>query len=360
MILPELLAQAGESLLYGPVPALSHLAERAKVWRLAPSVQAGTPELAWFGVAPDRWLAEGPLTVAALGADPPARSVQFHVSLLSCDESGIVMPLGRVPTPAQIRDIVAAASRLNTKRLTFVAGESADHGLVWEDGSLDIGVLTKFELMGRLLEESLPEGDGERMLRQWIGDSVNVLGELELNRVRMEEGLAPANLLWPWGPGFREPLPNLALRRGEPAWIISRSQRARGLARLFGYRSHDPALLGNGFNFSPQALCAAWMERSPSVTVLDAFERARAARKLDEAEWLLHVLDRDTLGPLLDATQEARVRVTLLAPGADGGLGLEYDSAVPTQNPIPFDERAWDDPRLQTLTLFESVAEGLR
>lgn len=270
------------------------------------------------------------------------------------------MPLGQVPTPAQVREVVAAAGRLNTKRLTFMAGEGEDHGLVWEDGSLDLGVLSKYELLGRFLEDSMPEGDGEPMLRQWIGDSVNVLGELELNRTRREEGLAPVNLLWPWGPGFREPLPNLALRRGEPAWFIGRSQRARGLARLFGYRSHDPALLGNGFNFAPVALCSAWMERSPSITVLDAFQRARSAGKLDEAEWLLQKIDRDALGRLLDETEATRVRVTLLAPGAEGGLGLEYDSAVPTQNPIPFDERAWDDPRLQTTTLFESVAEGLR
>jgi 2,3-bisphosphoglycerate-independent phosphoglycerate mutase len=360
-ILPDLLAASGPSIARQELPALAYMAERAAMWRLTGCEGGGTPELAWFGLPPEsRSIAQGPLTVAALGADPPSGSVHFHVSLLSCDPAGRVAALGRPPSDAGTRTIVEAAHRLNTRRLTFVAGEAADHGLVWENGSLDLGVVPAAEALGRAVAEALPEGDGERPLRQWIDDSVNLLSELPLNHERREEGLPPANLLWPWAPGMREPLPNLALHRGEPAWYVTRSMRARGLARLLGYRHGDPELLGNGFNFSVRTLTEELLARPPSVAVLDSFERARAAGRIDEASWLLDELDREGFATVLDRIETERVRLTLLAPDAEGGLGLEYDSAVPAQNAIPFDERALDDARLSQTTLFESVAEGLR
>ncbi|MFX6823313.1 hypothetical protein ABTH33_20400, partial [Acinetobacter baumannii] len=81
------------------------------------------------------------------------------------------------------------------KRLTPVFGPRLTHGLVWEEGSLDLG--TRTPPVGESVHTGLPEGDGERLLRQLIDDSVNLFSELELNRRRMDEGKSPFNLLWP-------------------------------------------------------------------------------------------------------------------------------------------------------------------
>ena len=98
------------------------------------------------------------------------------------------------------------------------------------------------------MKDVLPEGDNEPALRRFIDDSINLLSELEFNAERLDKGLLPVNLLWPWGQGIRTDVPNLALMRGAPATVLSDSLRLEGVARLAGYRPLGRSWLGNGMN----------------------------------------------------------------------------------------------------------------
>lgn len=87
------------------------------------------------------------------------------------------------------------------------------------------------------------------MLRRFIDDSINLLGEQEFNLRRIDEGLAPVNLIWPWGQGFPPVIPNLALQRGTPCHVLSPALGLRGLSKMCGY-THGPTS-GTNAGLSP-------------------------------------------------------------------------------------------------------------
>jgi 2,3-bisphosphoglycerate-independent phosphoglycerate mutase len=342
LVLPDWLTRPGEySALEGDLPNLAALAASGTLFKLPNEPQEVLPEAAFLGIPPSMVpMAQGPLTVSALGADPPSGSVHFHLSLLSFGEGKVA----RVTvTSEEARAVALAAERLNTRVLTVVPGDLEDHGLVWEEGSIDLGVRSPQEIIGGELKPSLPEGDGERMLRRFIDDSINLLSELELNRIRVDHELPPLNLLWPWGHGFRLPVPNLAVRRGEVAQVESRSLRVHGLARLAGYK-HGPRLdFGEGVKTDLERLARLIRTRQAVVVVLDGFESLRRDGAIEEIDWLTRELDKRLLGPIRTLSEEAELHLLLLASSPDGGLALQFDSRERIQSVVPFDERALED-----------------
>ncbi|RYG20060.1 hypothetical protein EON82_20685, partial [bacterium] len=102
----------------GRLPNLGRLAERGRVRRLTPV--HGIREAAWLGLPPTE-IADGPLIVAALGAEPPERSIQFHLSLLGLVDGQVVS--SPAPTAAEMRVIAPLLPKLNTSKLTGLLGE---------------------------------------------------------------------------------------------------------------------------------------------------------------------------------------------------------------------------------------------
>ncbi|MCW5942858.1 MAG: hypothetical protein KIS66_11530 [Fimbriimonadaceae bacterium] len=340
---------------------LAKLAARGEVSRLVPEPEATTPEAAWLGVDPARIvIAQGPLVVAAMGADPPDRSVHFHASVLSLHDGCAARPAGS-PSEAERTAIVAAAGRLNTRTLTFVAGSGLDHGLVWEDGSLELATTRPDALAGGRIEGRFPEGDGATLLRRFIDDSVNLLDELEFNRRRREEGLPPLNVLWPWGQGVRGRLPNLAIERGEPAWVESRSLRTRGLSRLVGYRP-VPLTSGRGLSATLRSSAQGCLERSLTFVVDEMPAALRAESKRDELERWVQEWDREWLAPIFERSLAEPIRLLVVAPAnqeaGHDGLALWYESPGRERNAIPFDERGLEDRRVARRTVSDTVEAG--
>lgn len=336
------------------------MAEWGKVVRLGKREDGGVFEAGWLGVRPGTvGMAQGPLTVAALGYEPPERSVHFHLSLMSVGEDGALGLVSDDLLAEDVRAVMDAAERLATKRLTPVRGRGVDHGLVWEDGSLDLGVTSSGEAAGRDWRSVLPEGDGERILRGFIDDSLNLLSGLEFNRRRVGEGLAPLNILWPWGFGFRQALPNLALRRGDAVTVWAEDLRLEGLVRLSGYRFGE-GRLRRGVHTTEEA----WGRLagvSAGVLVSPRSEEMRRLGRLEELEFEMRTMAERFLEPLWAKREAEPFVLGIFGPGVDGGagLGLMVDSRAGGLGPVPFDERVWDDPRVPEMALWETVERVL-
>lgn len=211
------------------------LAERnSTVLRLAPLPEVGTPEAALLGMRPEEvHVAAGPLTVAALGASPPSRAVRLVATLLSVNESGLVQSLDAM-SEEEVRELVDRIAPALPRRLHWVPGLASDHGLVWEDGSLDFRAMTPAEAVGQAWTDCMPDGDAAP-LRTLIDDSLNILNDTDFNKQRADDGRPMLNLVWPWGAGFLPDLPNLAVMRGEPVTVRTDTLAVKGLARAVGY-----------------------------------------------------------------------------------------------------------------------------
>jgi len=360
IVLPGLLgATPDDSPLLQKLDTLRAMTELGELQRVLPLPSLETPEAVWLGLSPSEGqMKQGPLTVAALGQDPPERSIHFHLSLLGVLD-GIVQAPPQVVPQEELNEILEHAKRLNTKTLTFLNGENLDHALVWE-GLGDLHTTPANAIVGKPIKSALPEGDAERELRRFIDDSINLLSELELNQRRIDEGIAPLNVLWPWGHGRRTPVPNLLLKRGERAQVESNSMRLAGLARLVGYRHGDRNAFGAGINTRLGRLATVALGQDLTILIIDAPAMLREAGLLEELHWFMKQFDTDFLKPLFDHALKQRARIALLAAGPTEGLALNFQTGSHNANPYPFDERSLEERSLKRVDAWDFVARSLK
>ena len=309
-----------------------------------------TPEAMLLGLAPEEaQLRQGPLTVSALGWDPPERSLHFHLSLLSM--GSVIKAPGQDLTPEEFNVVESKLALLKTKKLTPLVGRQFDHGLVWER----MAELSTVAPVGiESLEKSLPKGDGEDELRRFIDDSVNLLHEEEFNLRRIDNGLDPVNLVWPWGHGFRLPVPNLALRYGYPYRYESASMRLAGLVRLAGFRYGEIGRLETGLQTNFEAI-----QYDPGVIVhLDPWVKMRDKEEFEEMDYLAAKCGKNLIGRLLDHVLENRLELRLVLLGANCGLATNF-SATRSENHYPLDERSIGEVKLPSQSLHEFVRTAL-
>jgi 2,3-bisphosphoglycerate-independent phosphoglycerate mutase len=350
------------------LPALEELESRSNLARLAPTPPAGTVEAAFLGMDPASVnLSQGALTVAALGFDPPERSVHFHLSLASFVE-GRLRFFRAAPPEVLVSSAFREAAKLNTKRLTVLPGTGLDHALVWEEGSLDMATCEPSGAEGKPVGDCVPEGDGELLLRRFIDDSVNLLAELPANVQRLDEGEAPISVLWPWGQGFRDPVPNLALLPGEIVWVMSGSLRLQGLTRLTGYRHSDRMEFGTGTNVRLERIVEAAKSRPATIAVIESLSQFAAKKMAEESAWLTRELDGRLLAPLLPDVREGLLSLVIASPRlyreANTMIpiaGLALTSAYPAGpgDPGRFHEESLDDRRYGIRDLWQVVEEAL-
>lgn len=287
-----------------------------------------------IGLPSEVSVAPGVLRVAALGFEPPAEFTQFCLNFLSL-EDGVVGAFDPSATEDELAEIVRLAPKLDTRALTFCKGEADRHALVWESrGRVIVSAIPA--ILGKSLSTVMPEGDGDKLLRRYIEDSVDLFSELEFNRRRAEEGRPKINLFWPWGPGQRPALPNLPLVRGEPGWVISESLAMQGLARLVGFR-HS---VRQNMTFPRMR---AEIERGLPTWVVP-----QTPADPDEFAWWLRQLREQVLQPLREL--EGAVRFTLTAFDREG-LAIRYDCENSSPARVPFRAEILEESRASVTNL---------
>jgi hypothetical protein len=244
--------------------------EAADGWRITVPEPEAAVACACLGLEapPDARL--GALAAAAFGPTLESREVGFVLTLGSVDGHGRLAPCEA--DPEDERDLMAAAAALSTPRLALRAGSGGTHALVWARGSLDLACAPWGGAVGRDLAACLPEGDGEPLLRRLVDDSVNLLGAHPANRRRAEEGLPPANVLWPWEPGRGFAPQALWLGQSPPPAVETSDWQVLGAARAAGLTGRSGS--------------AVRVEPGPGDGSPDPDERGYLARADWEQGWL--------------------------------------------------------------------------
>jgi len=291
-------------------------------------------------------LTQGPLTVAALGWDPPERSTEFHLSLLSTFENNISDQLP-TPTDEESQVLKQELQKLNTKAMTILFGEGLDHGLVWEK-RVEFLTHTPQEAAQKGLKECMPEGDFENDLRRMIDDSINILSEQEFNLRRADKGIKPINLVWPWGQGERQRVPNLALKMGYPWRIYSSSLAIRGLSRLSCLRAERLPFVDR---LDLKKLTQSLKHELHSMAIIDLSSYAGEER-LEEKAYKSDEIGKGLIQPLLDWQRESKESLVIVATNPSGdGVIANIQSKPSERDDFPFDERAITERKVPELAL---------
>ncbi|MCX7798743.1 MAG: hypothetical protein N2109_00185 [Fimbriimonadales bacterium] len=342
----SVLVRAGES--------LTTWAQAASVRSVLQTTEQPTasPEAAWLGLDPARYSVEpGPLAAACFGARPPWGATCFHVSLLGTDGDSVWDALNLEDHEAA--ELIGAARVLDTAETLLLEGEGPDHAWAtrWPPPECDLVWASRLREVGYRQATA----DLERRLRRWIEDSVDLLQDHDVNKRRMDRGLPPANLLWPWGPGSVRAYEPWSSEPSTVPWVASGSIRVHGLAQLARMGRKPRAWFRNRSEPPFETLAEDAFQARRLIVHLADFRRARAAEDRERLGWLQLQFEARFLRPVMDQARKLPTRLLLAAWGERGALVGIADSEQPRTGDVPFDERALGEPLQPSHSLQEEI-----
>jgi 2,3-bisphosphoglycerate-independent phosphoglycerate mutase len=173
----------------------------------------------------------GPLEAASMGLELAPGDVAFRCNLVT-EENGILLDFsaGHIPSREAKEIIDFLQERLGDERTSFHSGVGYRHLLVLKgEEFLQSDCIPPHDVVGKRVEDILPRAKGAQRLKSLISDSKHLLEDHATNSGRVERGLRPANMIWPWGQGKPPRLPSISDRYSLQGAIITAVDLIKGL-----------------------------------------------------------------------------------------------------------------------------------
>ncbi len=180
----------------------------------------------------------GPLEAISMGVSLGAEDVAFRCNLVT-EEGGRLADYsaGHVTTEEAEELISFLHKRMEDEYTAFYPGMGYRHLLVLRGLKyLEARCIPPHDVVGREISDILPQGTGSERLQALMRLSRRLLEDHSVNRWRVERGLRPANMIWPWGQGRVPVLPTIPDRYGLRGSIITAVDLVKGLGILAGLK----------------------------------------------------------------------------------------------------------------------------
>lgn len=182
----------------------------------------------------------GPLEAANLELTLEDNEVAFCMNF-------ITEAAGRLADPSaggiSTKEAKALINFLNKKVASdfvrFFSGSAHRHIAILKDAhgfeALSAKTHSPENAAGQKIEDCLPKGPGEELMRKLMYDAKLLLQDHEINQVRVDLGENPANMIWLWGQGRRPVLkPFREVFDLSGGAMVAAREFAKGLGRLAG------------------------------------------------------------------------------------------------------------------------------
>lgn len=221
-------------------PVMDRLVEKAEIGiaSMVPEDMApgsDTANLSVMGYDPKiYYTGRSPLEALSIGVDMADDDVSFRCNLVTLSEKEdkyedrhmIDHSSSEISTEDAEILLEALKQGLAREGYAFYAGTSYRHLLVWSHG--EVSELTPpHDILTKRVGDYLPE---DRVLREMMEKSYEILSAHPLNKERRAKGLHPANSAWFWGAGTRPALTSFEERTGKKGVMISAVDLLKGLA----------------------------------------------------------------------------------------------------------------------------------
>ena len=265
----------------------------------------------------------GVLEAANIGVTLKDDEVAFRCNLLTVEKGRIVdYSAGHISTQEGSLLVQQLNKELGKKGVRFYPGISYRHLLVVKktfspSGRFDIKAIGPHTLIGSEVEPNFPEGEGADFLKQLMLRSQQILADHEVNKVRVDLGENPANMIWLWGPGTCTALPPFEEKFGVKGSVISAIDLIKGIGRLVGFDVIEvPGATGYyDTNYEGKASYAlkAFKKKDFVLVHLEATDEAGHNGNLKEKINAIEKFDRYIVGGIVDGLKQMgpfRVLVT--------------------------------------------------
>ena len=234
-------------------------------------------------------------------------------------------------------DILMDAIReeFNSDTFQFYTGTSYRHILVWKHGRVS-ALEPPHDHLGKVIGDYLPQ---EKVLRDMMERSFDILNNHPLNLARAAAGKHKANSLWFWGAGTKPKVQNFKEKTGLTGAMISAVDLLKGIAVGAGMKVYNvPGATGSiDTNWEGKAQAAI------DALLKDGCDYAYIhVEAPDEMGHQGRVEDKVKSIEYLDSRLIARVKQAMEAAGEDYRMLILPDHPTPlrirthTSNPVPY------------------------
>ncbi len=243
---------------------------------------------------------------------------------------------GHITTKEAEQLIKEVNKRLGTNEIKFYSGVSYRHLMVWRNGINKIECTPPHDITGKKIDRYLPKGAGAERLLQLMKDSIDILQSHPVNKIRIKNGLLPANSLWFWGQGKKLMLPSFRDKYGLTGAVISAVDLIKGLALCAGFEVIN-VRGATGYldtNYMGKAMSALKALKSVDIVYLHVEAPDEAGHSGDISNKIKAIEDFDSkvVGTIVKGMKRFKDYSILLLPDHATPISLRTH----TNEPVPF------------------------
>ena len=231
------------------IPNMNYIAEQGCVGS-ATTVPAGlqpasdVANMALLGYDPRKYYSgRGPLEAANMGIEIKENEVAFRCNTVTiADDKMADYSAGHITSKESEEVIKFVDKRLGSKAIRFYPGVSYRHLAIIDCNKAKLNkqelvntiCTPPHDILDKKIARYLPRGTASGFLTDIMLKSKAVLDKLDINRVRIDLGENPANMIWLWGQGVRPDLPSFKEKFKLTGSIISAVDLIKGLGKIIG------------------------------------------------------------------------------------------------------------------------------
>jgi len=297
--------------------------------------------LALLGYDPQKYYCgRGPLEAANMGVDLEEGDIAFRCNLIT-ESDGTMQDYSAGHIRNRETDVLMADinEHLGSERINFYAGKSYRNLMVYRNAAeFNFDKLKYYpphDIMGKKIERYLPRGKNSEILKDLMSRSREMLKDHAINKVRIDLGENPANMIWLWGCGRKPRMEKFRDKFHLEGGVISAVDLINGIGKIIDLET--VAVEGaTGYydtNYEGKARAALKvLEKKDFVFVhIEATDEAGHNQDLRMKIRCIERIDKLVVGTLLAGLKDKNFRM-LVTPDHPTPIALRTH----TDEPVPF------------------------
>jgi len=305
-----------------------------------------------------------PLESASLGIELEENDTAVRCNLITVNDDMLVdFSAGHISDNEAKLIITILNEKLGRNNINFYAGKSYRNIMVYKgDTVIEANCTPPHDIIGKSIKQYLPKGKNGDVLIDLMRDSYHLLANHNLNKVRIDLGENPANMIWLWGQGKRPSMVPFKELYGLSGAVITGVDLLRGLATYINWNIIDvpgaTAYFDTDYDAKAEYAIEAMKTHDLVLIHIEAPDEAGHEGNVHEKIRAIENIDKKIIGPVFDALKKYNEFRILILPDHYTPISKRTH----TSEPVPFTVYGTDSSKKSKLSFTEPNAKqtGLR
>jgi 2,3-bisphosphoglycerate-independent phosphoglycerate mutase len=296
-------------------PTIDRLARKGEML-LVRTVPPGFPpgsdvaNLSLLGYEPEKYYTgRAPLEAASMGVEIGPDEIAYRCNLVTVEhkESRIIMrdfTAGHISSGEAAELIEAVQKRCGSGQFTFYPGISYRHLLIVKNTAPVPATVPPHDYTDQDVSRHFHAYLADDGWRELMTASAEILKDHPVNARRLDQGLRPANSLWPWGEGSPLRLPPFEERYGIRGSLISAVDLLKGIGTCCGLEVIEvdgaTGYLDTNYEGKARAALQALTDRSFVAVHVEAPDEAAHQGMVREKKQAIEDFDARIVRPIVE------------------------------------------------------------